>query len=90
MDLEIVRKVARIARLELTPQELEEFSGDLEEILEYLSMLDEAPSGGEEGFNPVPVEDVLREDEPSMEIDAEELRGKMNTYRDWVRGPRLA
>jgi len=90
MDLEIVRKVARIARLELTQQELEEFSGDLEEILEYLSMLDDAPSGGEGGFNPVPVEDVLREDEPSMEIDAEELRGKMDTYRDWVRGPRLA
>lgn len=90
MDLEIVRKVARIARLELTQQELEEFSGDLEEILEYLSMLDEAPSGGEEDFNPVPVEDVLREDEPSMEIDAEELREKMDTYRDWVRGPRLA
>jgi len=25
-----------------------------------------------------------------MEIDAEELREKMDTYRDWVRGPRLA
>jgi aspartyl-tRNA(Asn)/glutamyl-tRNA(Gln) amidotransferase subunit C len=90
MDLDVVRRVAAIARLELSEEELEEFSRDLEEILEYLSVLDEAPSGEGGGFNPVPIEDVLREDEPSIEIDPVELRELMDTYQEWVRGPRLA
>jgi aspartyl-tRNA(Asn)/glutamyl-tRNA(Gln) amidotransferase subunit C len=90
MDLEVVRKVARIARLELSDEELEEFSGDLEEILDYLSVLDEAPSSEEYGFNPVPIEDLMREDEPFLEIDPAELRDMMDTYQDWIRGPKLA
>lgn len=90
MDLEVVRKVARIARLELSDEELEEFSGDLEEILDYLSVLDEAPSSEEYGFNPVPIEDLMREDEPLLEIDPAELRDMMDTYQDWIRGPKLA
>lgn len=90
MDLKVVRKVARIARLELSEDELEEFSRDLEEILEYLSGLDEAPSCEEYGFNPVPIEDVMREDEPSLDIDPSLLRELLDTYQDWVRGPRLA
>ena len=90
MELDVVRKVAQIARLELSPEELEEFSKDLEEILEYLSVLDEAPSDEGHDFNPVPIEDVLREDLPSLEIDPLDLRELMNTYQDWVRGPRLA
>lgn len=90
MDLEVVRKVARIARLELSEDELEEFSRDLEEILEYLSGLDEAPSSEEYGFNPIPIEDLMREDEPFMDIDPSQLRELLDTYQDWVRGPRLA
>ena len=90
MDLEVVRKVARIARLELSEEELEEFSRDLEEILEYLSVLDEAPSSEEYGFNPVLIEDIMREDEPGLDIDPSLLRDLLDTYQDWVRGPRLA
>jgi len=90
MDLEVVKRVARIARLELTDQELEEFSDDLEEILDYLSVLDEAPSCECAGFNPIPVEDILRDDEPSLDMDSADLRELMDTYQDWVRGPRLA
>ncbi len=43
MDIETVRKVARVARLKLSPQEEEQFSRDLEEVLQYFSLLDEAP-----------------------------------------------
>lgn len=90
MDLEVVRKVARIARLELSQEELEEFSRDLEEILEYLSGLDEAPSFEEYGFNPIPVEDMMREDNPHLDIDPALLRDLLETYQDWVRGPKLS
>jgi len=90
MDLDVVRKVARIARLELTDEELEEFSVDLAEILEYLSILDKAPTTSGYGFNPVPIEDILREDEESIDIDPEMLRDMMDIYEELVRGPRLS
>ena len=90
MKPEVVRKVAKVARLDLTDQEAEEFSKDLEEILEYFSVLDDAPSSSEFSFNPVPVEDMLREDEPRIDISPTKLRDTMRAYQDWVRGPRLS
>jgi len=58
-------------------------------VLNYFAILDEAPDLGRHDFNPVPVSDVLREDEPSLDISPEELRGMMDTYQEMVRGPRL-
>ena len=34
--------------------------------------------------------DVLRDDEPRMEIDADVLLRDMDTYERYVRGPRLS
>jgi len=90
MDREIVERVARIAHLSLTEEELERYSVDLGEILEYFEMLDEAPGKENTGFNPVPVPDVLRDDEPSMEIPAEDCTRDMRTYDGFIRGPRLS
>ncbi len=88
MDKETVRKVARIARLDLTDEELEEFSSDLEEILTSFSSLDEAEVSGQHRFNPVDIRDKLREDSPFRDVDSAILRDLMSTYDDWVRGPR--
>jgi aspartyl-tRNA(Asn)/glutamyl-tRNA(Gln) amidotransferase subunit C len=41
IDREQVRKVAHLARLELTPAEEEQFSGQLSSILEYFEQLSE-------------------------------------------------
>lgn len=90
MDSELVRRVAAVARIKLTEEEVEEFSSDLEEILDYFSILDEAPSIPEFSFNPVPVVDISREDTVSFEIDPSVLREIMDTYQSWVRGPRLS
>jgi aspartyl-tRNA(Asn)/glutamyl-tRNA(Gln) amidotransferase subunit C len=90
MDREIVERVARIARLKLTDEELEKYSSDLSEILEYFKVLDEAPGTESFGFNPVEIADILREDEPCMEIDPDVLLRDMKTYEDYVRGPRLS
>ncbi len=90
MDIATVRKVARVARLKLTSEEEQAFARDLEEVLAYMEVLDEAPSGGEHDFNPVPVRDVLRDDEEGRDVDAEKLRDSMDTYQDMVRGPRLS
>ena len=90
MDREIVERVARIAHLDLTDDELERYSSDLGDILEYFEMLDEAPGLENQGFNPVEIADALRDDEPSMEIPAEDCLKDMRTYDGYVRGPRLS
>ena len=41
IDIEQVRKVANLARLELTEAEEEQFTGQLNNILEYVQQLDE-------------------------------------------------
>jgi aspartyl-tRNA(Asn)/glutamyl-tRNA(Gln) amidotransferase subunit C len=89
MKSETIEEVARIARLELTETEKTEFSRDLEEVLEYFSMLDEAPGEKEYGLNPVEILDILREDEVEQEIDPELLVKMMDMFEDLVRGPRL-
>ena len=90
MDRDTVVRVARIAHLYLTEEELDRYSIDLGEILGYFEMLDEAPGLENKGFNPVPIADVLREDVPKMDIPAEECTKDMKVYDGFVRGPRLA
>ena len=43
MDRETVERVARTAHIKLTEDELERYRSDLEEILTYFELLDEAP-----------------------------------------------
>jgi aspartyl/glutamyl-tRNA(Asn/Gln) amidotransferase C subunit len=90
MEIEKVKRVAKVARLVLKEDELNRFAQDLEDILNNFSVLDEAPDIVEYDFNPIPVNDVLREDEVSQEIDPEALRAMMDIYEDYVRGPRLS
>ncbi|MDD1767423.1 MAG: Asp-tRNA(Asn)/Glu-tRNA(Gln) amidotransferase subunit GatC [Methanomassiliicoccales archaeon] len=89
MEPEVVKKVAGIARLQLTETEITEFAKDLEEVLDYFSMLDEASGVEEYDFNPVKIQDVLREDSVGQDIDSELLTKRMDTYEEWVRGPKL-
>ncbi|MBS3050710.1 MAG: Asp-tRNA(Asn)/Glu-tRNA(Gln) amidotransferase subunit GatC [Candidatus Aenigmarchaeota archaeon] len=58
---ETVKHVAQIARLHLTASECRHFQKDLTEILAAFRTLDEAPTA-EPSFQPVPMENVMRED----------------------------
>ncbi|MCX6650429.1 MAG: Asp-tRNA(Asn)/Glu-tRNA(Gln) amidotransferase subunit GatC [Methanomassiliicoccales archaeon] len=90
MDRETIARVAKMARLELTEEELERYAKDLDDILNNFSVLDEAPTSDTYTLNPIPVVDVLREDQPAQDIDPQVLREQMGTYEDYVRGPRLS
>lgn len=79
-----------MARLNLTEEEMERYANDLDDILNSFSVLDEAPAGESYSFNPIPVIDVLREDEPAQDIDPQALKAQMGTYEGYVRGPRLS
>lgn len=88
MDRETVIRVARSAHLELTEEEAELYRKDLEEILNHFRILDDAPSSDDLLVNPVEVSDVLRPDEPHMDIPADILLEDVSIYEGYVRGPR--
>ncbi|MBR6037623.1 MAG: Asp-tRNA(Asn)/Glu-tRNA(Gln) amidotransferase GatCAB subunit C [Candidatus Methanomethylophilaceae archaeon] len=90
MDRATVERVARAAHIKLTEDELRRYSDDLNDILTYFELLDEAPECDVSGVNPVEVADVLRDDEPHMDIDPDLLLRDMDTYERYIRGPRLS
>ncbi len=89
MDRAVVAHVAKNAHIDLTDDELERYSRDLAEILEYFELLDDAPGHEGVGVNPIEVADVLRDDVPSQDIDPAELLKDMKTYENYIRGPKL-
>ena len=89
MDSQTVEKVARAAHIKLTEEELERYTKDLDEILTFLEILDDAPECENWGLGPIEVADIKRNDEPHIDIDPEVLLKDMDTYEGFVRGPRL-
>ena len=89
MDKETLKRMAKAAHIALGEDELERYCGDLNEVLDFLAMLDNTP--GEDGYvvGPIEVIDVFREDIPGIFIDPYELLKNMKTYENYVRGPRL-
>jgi len=64
-----VLKVARLARLTLDESEVEEFTGQLGQVLGYVGILDEADTEGVEPLAGASERtDVLREDEPGESL----------------------
>ncbi|RLJ01354.1 MAG: Asp-tRNA(Asn)/Glu-tRNA(Gln) amidotransferase GatCAB subunit C [Candidatus Aenigmatarchaeota archaeon] len=91
MDEKKVREVARLARLELSDEEVERFAADLESILEAFKELDNVDTDGlEPSFHPVKIEDVFREDTPEKPLSQEEaLSNSPNTEDGFFKGPRI-
>jgi aspartyl-tRNA(Asn)/glutamyl-tRNA(Gln) amidotransferase subunit C len=72
IDAEQVRKVAKLARLQLTESEIEEFTGQLGAILGYVEKMNELDTDGVEPLaHCLPIGNVFRDDEikPSLGTD---------------------
>jgi aspartyl-tRNA(Asn)/glutamyl-tRNA(Gln) amidotransferase subunit C len=72
MDLDEVRKVARLARLELSHADLTTMAQQLTDILDYFDKLQQLNTDGVEPLaHPLPVQNVFRPDElqPSLPVD---------------------
>lgn len=72
MDANEVRKVARLARLDLPDADLAVFAKQLTAILGYMDQLKELNTEGVEPLaHPLPVQNVFRPDElkPSLPVD---------------------
>lgn len=65
VDNELLLKVAKNAKLRLTPEELAEFTPQLKEILNAFSQLDTIDTKNTAiSIQPIPVKNALRDDTP--------------------------
>lgn len=70
---EQIEHVALLARLELTPEERERFTPQLNSILEYFEQLQQLDTTGVAPMShAVAISNVFREDEPGPSLSAEE------------------
>jgi aspartyl-tRNA(Asn)/glutamyl-tRNA(Gln) amidotransferase subunit C len=68
-----VRKVAKLARLELSEAEVEEFTGQLKAILDYVAKMNELDTEGVEPLaHCLPVSNVFRADYVKESLGTEE------------------
>ena len=73
IDLEQVRYIAHLARLELTPEEEDKFTRQLAKILEYVEKLREVDTTNVPPTSHVlPVKNVFREDKLGFSLSPEE------------------
>ncbi|MBI4015765.1 MAG: Asp-tRNA(Asn)/Glu-tRNA(Gln) amidotransferase subunit GatC [Candidatus Aenigmarchaeota archaeon] len=86
---ETVGRVAKVARLNLTEEELEKFSHELSSIMEAFEELKKAKAGKEPAFHPIVLRDSVRADiaehcltEDKALQNAEQKEGK------FIKGPR--
>ena len=73
IDAAEVRRIARLARLNLTDDEAAQFSSQLTRIVEYMELLQSAPTDGVEPLHhPIPLSNELRPDEPHAGLTTEQ------------------
>ena len=72
IDAQQVRKVAKLARLDLTEAEIEEFTGQLGAILEYVEKMNELDTAEVEPLaHCLPISNVFRADEVRESLGTE-------------------
>src|SRR5215216_903094 len=89
MDIDQVRKVARLARLDLSDADLDLMARQLTNILGYVDQLKELNTDGVEPLaHPLPVQNVFRPDElrPSLPVN-EALRNAPSRVGDYFGVP---
>ena len=74
ISAEAVAKVAKLARLSLTPDELERASGELSDMLEHFADIDALDLDGVEPMtHPTPIANVMRDDIELPCLDRDEV-----------------
>jgi aspartyl-tRNA(Asn)/glutamyl-tRNA(Gln) amidotransferase subunit C len=72
IDVPQVRKVARLSRLELTEAEVEEFTGQLSAILDYVEKMNELDTDNVEPLaHCLPVSNIFRADSVKVSLGTE-------------------
>jgi len=73
LSLDDVRKVAELANLTFSPDELVQMQGDMRAILDYVDVLQKVDTADVEPLaHPIEVENVLRDDTPTEMLSIEQ------------------
>ena len=88
---EEVRHVAKLARLELTDEEVKKYSKQLGDILKYVEQMKEVDTTGIEPMpHAIPLYNVMRDDEVKKEEPKEELMNNAPLEEDgFFRVPKI-
>ena len=90
LDKELVRKIAELARLELTTKEIDDFTQELKEILDAFSKLEEVDTEGiGPSFQPVVIKNRLRRDKSKQGLYQKEALDLAEHKKDgYFKGPK--
>lgn len=91
IDQQQVRKVAKLARLEMTDDEVAKLSPELSAILEYIEKLSELDTENVEPLaHCLPVHNVFRQDIPTPSLDVEQaLANAPQRADDYFKVPKV-
>lgn len=92
MPVEIdIARVARLARLDLPPEELESYGAQLELILEHAALVQSLPTDGvAPTSHPLPQRNVFREDVVEESLDRDEVMSQApDREDDFFRVPQI-
>ncbi len=85
---DVIRHVAEIARLDLTDEEVKEFTKQIDDVLEAFRKIEEVDTEEiETSFQPLEIKNVWRKDE-TCEWDWDPLGNAENKEDDYFKGPR--
>ena len=89
LTLDEVKKVARLARLELSEADLGRMQAQLSAILDYVDQLQKLDTDGVEPLaHPLPVQNVFRPDEPRPSLPVDDaLRNAPSRVGDYFGVP---
>lgn len=90
IDQKTVEHVAKLARVNLTNDEVEKFSKEFSDILDLFSSLKDIKTDGiEPSFHPIELKNVVREDEPESCLTQKEALSNTEQKDDgFFKGPR--
>ena len=85
---DVIRKVAKIARLELTDEEVEEFTKQIDDILEAFKSLEKVDTKDvKPSFQPIEIKNVWRKDKVK-DYEWDPLSNADNKEDNYFKGPR--
>lgn len=90
IDKQTVEHVAKLARVDLTEEEIEKFSKEFSDILDLFSSLKDVKTDNvKPSFHPIELENVLRDDKPEKCLTQEEaLKNAEQKDDGFFKGPR--
>jgi aspartyl-tRNA(Asn)/glutamyl-tRNA(Gln) amidotransferase subunit C len=89
INKELVQRIAKASRLELTEEELEKYVSQMNDILDSFKEIDQVDTEGvEPSFHPMKYENVLREDKPKK-WGWDPLKNTEHKEGEYVKGPKI-